>query len=322
MGLASAGYAWVSTSHLDYAGLAPPRVEPVSDGVFAYVQPDGSWFLNNTGFLVGRDGVVSIDTTSTEHRTRQYLGAVAQVTDKPVRTLVNTHHHGDHTHGNCLLPLATILGHPRCREEVLKTSFPPLAGIWADVDWGDLRPSPPFVTFEDRLTVWVDDLRVELHYAGTPAHTTNDVVAWIPERSVLFTGDLLFVGGTPFVPMGSVSGSLAALEWLRGFGAETLIPGHGPICGPDAIGSVADYLRFVQETARRGKADGLSPLELARATDLGRFAELSDSERIVGNLYRAYAELDGAPIGEPIDTRAALRDMVAYNGGQPLRCLA
>jgi cyclase len=312
----------MSSSHRDHTTLAAPRVEQVSAGVFAYVQPDGSWFLNNTGFLVGRDGVVTIDTTSTERRTRDYLEAIRQVTDKPVRTLINTHHHGDHTHGNCLLPNATILGHPRCREEILKTAFPPPGGIWSDVEWGDLHTAPPFVTFDQPITVWVDELRVELHPVPTAAHTTNDVVAWIPERSILFTGDLVFVGGTPFVPMGSVSGSLAALEWLKQFGADMLVPGHGPVSGTPAIDAVADYLLFVQATARRGKAAGLAPLELARQTDLGKFAELTDAERIVGNLYRAYAELDGAAPGAPIDTGAALRDMIAYNGGQPLTCMA
>jgi cyclase len=312
----------MSTSHVDQPTMSPPRTQEVSDGIFAYIQPDGSWFLNNTGFLVGREGVVSIDTTSTERRTRDYLSAVARVTDRPIRTLVNTHHHGDHTHGNCLLPLATIIGHPLCREEIVKTSFPPLAGIWSAVEWGDLHPSPPFVTFDDHLTVWVDDLRVELHYIGTPAHTTNDVVAWIPERSVLFTGDLVFVGGTPFVPMGSVSGSLAALDRLRQFGAQTLVPGHGPVAGPSAIDDMAEYLTFVQETAVRGKAAGLAPLEIARQTDLGKFAELTDCERIVGNLHRAYAELDGAAPGAQIDVQTALREMIAYNNGQPLRCYA
>jgi cyclase len=310
----------MSSSHVESQPTAPPRTEEVSQGIFAYIQPDGSWFLNNTGFLVGREGVVSIDTTSTESRTRDYLAAVGRVTNRAIRTLINTHHHGDHTCGNCLLPMATIIGHPLCRAKVLGASFPPPAGIWPDVNWGELHPAPPFVTFDDHVTVWVDDLRVELHYIGTPAHTTNDVVAWIPERSVLFTGDLLFVGGTPFVPMGSVSGSLAALERVRAFGARTLVPGHGPVAGPDALDTVADYLRFVQTTAARGKAAGLSPLDLARHTDLGRFAELTDPERIVGNLYRAYAELDGAAPGAPIDVASVLRDMVTYNGG-PLHCL-
>jgi cyclase len=312
----------VSTSHADHAAAAPPSLQELSTGIYAYIQPDGSWFLNNTGFLTGRNGVVSIDTTSTERRTRAYLDAILSITRQPIRTLINTHHHGDHTHGNCLLPLATIIGHPRCREEILRTPFPPPAGLWSNVEWGDLHTEPPFVTFDDQLTVWVDDLRVELHAVPTPAHTTNDVVAWIPERSVLFTGDLLFVGGTPFVPMGSVSGSLRALQWLRPFNAHTLVPGHGPVSGPAAIDAVEAYLLFIQDAAQRGKAAGLSPLELARQTDLGQFAELSDAERLVGNLYRAYAEIDGAAPGAPIDTRAALMDMVAFNGGQPLRCLA
>jgi len=312
----------MSTSHADDVHLAVPRIEEVSTGIYAYIQPDGSWFLNNTGFLVGRRGVVSIDTTSTERRTRAYLDAIASITPQPIRTLINTHHHGDHTHGNCLLPLATIIGHPRCREEILKTGFPPAGGIWSNVDWGDLRLEPPFVTFDEALTVWVDDLRVELHAVPTAAHTTNDIVAWIPERSVLFTGDLVFVGGTPFVPMGSVTGSLRALEWLREFRAQTLVPGHGPVSSPSVLEDVEAYLRFVQETAARGKQAGLNPLELARQTDLGRFCELADSERIVGNLYRAYAELDGAEPGAPINVMAALRDMVAYNNGEPLRCLA
>lgn len=63
-------------------------VEEVSEGIYAYVQPDGSWYINNTGFLLGADGAVSIDTCSTEQRTRAYLAAIAAVTDLPVRTLV------------------------------------------------------------------------------------------------------------------------------------------------------------------------------------------------------------------------------------------
>ena len=63
-------------------------------------------------------------------------------------------------------------------------------------------------------------------------------------------------------------------------------------------------------------------LNAARDTDLGRFADWPDPERIVGNLHRAYAELDGTPRGGPIDIMAALADMVTYNGGKPLTCLA
>jgi cyclase len=302
--------------------LPPPHTDEVADGVYAYVQPDGSWWINNTGFVVGPSGVLCIDTCATEVRTRAFLDAVDAVAGPGRRTLVNTHHHGDHTNGNCLLPYATIIGQERCRQAVRETGIMRPHGLFEPVDWGALDVAAPFVTFEHRLNVYVDDLLVELHHFGTAAHTTNDVVAWIPERKVLFTGDLVFNGGTPFVLMGSVSGALMVLDRLMEYDADVLVPGHGPPCRPDLIDTVGEYLRFVQDTAADATAAGISPLEAARQIDLGPYASLTDSERIVGNLHRAYAECAGARPGDPIDLPAAFADMIAYNGGRPLRCLA
>ncbi|HWM04044.1 MAG TPA: MBL fold metallo-hydrolase [Actinophytocola sp.] len=311
-----------STAH-DITSPAPPRVEEVSDGVFAYIQPDGTWWINNTGFLVGTRGVVSVDACSTERRTRAYLAAISRVTRAPVRTLVNTHHHGDHTFGNFLFDGATIVGHEGTRDGVLAWGKPFDAPFWTEVDWGDVEIAPPFLTYTEGVTVWVDDLRCEVRHVGSAAHTTNDSIMWLPERGVLYSGDLIFNGGTPFLLQGSIDGAISVLtDVVRPLGATTIVPGHGPVCGPELIDDVLAYLRFVRDTAREGKAAGLAPLDLAREVDLGRFAELRDAERIVGNLYRAYAELDGAAPGAPIDAAAALGDMVAYNGGKPLTCLA
>jgi len=295
----------------------------VSDSVYAYIQPDGSWYINNTGFLTGRHGVVSIDTCSTQERTGAYLTAVATVTRQPIRTLVNTHHHGDHTYGNCLLPAATIVGHERCRDEVIAAGPARNTGLFEDVEWGELTVTPPFLTYRDSITLWVDDLRCDVRHVGTPAHTTNDSIIHIPERGVLFAGDLLFNGGTPFLLMGSVSGAIEVLEQVvKPLHAPVIVAGHGPVCGPELIDDMVGYLRFVQDVARRGRQAGLTPLQAARETDLGGYADLLDAERIVGNLHRAYLELDGAERGAPIDIVAALTDMVAYNGGKPLTCHA
>jgi cyclase len=310
--------------HPEAGRLPPPRTEMVAERVYAYVQPDGGWWINNTGFVVGERDVLCIDTCATERRTRAYLEAVAAVAgpERRPHTLVNTHHHGDHTNGNCLLPEATIIGHPRCREAILATGILRPSGIWEDVEWGALEPAPPFVTFEERLNIYVDDLLVELYHVGVPAHTTNDVIAWIPERRVLFTGDLVFNGGTPFVLMGSVSGSLVALDRLMEFDADVVVPGHGEPCGLDAVDIVGEYLRFLQTTASEATRAGLSPLDAARQVDLGPFAELMHPERLAGNLHRAFAECAGVRPGEPVDLVAALADMVTLNGGEPLPCLA
>ncbi|HXW39186.1 MAG TPA: MBL fold metallo-hydrolase [Acidimicrobiales bacterium] len=307
----------------DHDALAPPRVEEVSDGVFAYVQPDGSWCINNTGFIVGSDAFVSVDAASTERRTRAYLTAIASVTDAPVRTLVNTHSHLDHTNGNCLFgPGVTIVAHEACRADILEA---PLVanghGPFPGVEWGAIEKAPPTLTFTDSVTLWVDDLRCELRYVGTPAHTTNDVIVWLPERSVLFAGDLVFNGGTPFNVAGSISGARNVLEDLRALDPAVIVPGHGDVCDPSVIDPIVAYLDFVSETAAQAKTAGLTPLDAALEADLGEFAGLLDPERLVGNLHRAYAELDGAAPGAPIGM-AALTDMVQYNGGRPLRCLA
>ncbi|MEQ4722345.1 MBL fold metallo-hydrolase [Nonomuraea sp. B19D2] len=303
--------------------LAPPRVEEVSDGVYAYIQPDGSWWINNTGFLAGRRGVICVDACSTERRTRAFREAIRKVTDRPITTLINTHHHGDHTFGNWLFPEATIVGHEGVREQILAEGVPTYLPAWSpEVEWGEMRVTPPFLTFTDRVTVHSDDLRCEVRHVGHAAHTTNDSYVWIPERRLLFSGDLVFNGGTPFMLMGSVAGALDALDQLRALGAETVVPGHGEVCGPEVYDRVAAYLRFVQETAVRGRAAGLSPLDAAREADLGEWGGLLDSERIVGNLHRAYAELDGQPLGAPIDLATAVLDMITYNGGKPLSCLA
>jgi cyclase len=174
------------------------------------------------------------------------------------------------------------------------------------------------VTFDERLNLYVDDLGVELIFMG-PAHTTNDIVAWIPERNVLFAGDCV-QQGTPFVR--GLNRRLAGGRWAAARWSATIVPGHGSVCGPEVIDEVADYLRFVRETAREGFEEGLTPLAASQRTDLGRFGELLDRERLVGNLHRAYSELRGEPLGTVLDLGAVVPDMITYNGGQMPRCLA
>lgn len=304
----------------EHAEIPPPTTQEVSKGIFAYVQLDGSWFLNNAGVVVGSQTATVVDTTGTEARARAWHAAVRKVTELPVTALVNTHSHADHTHGNFMFADSAIVASERCRREVIAAGRG-TGALFPGVDFGDCPPTPPTVTFEDRLTLYVDDLAIELIFVA-PAHTTNDVVAWIPERKLLFSGDIIFNGGTPFALAGSVGGWLSALERIEALGAETIVPGHGAICGPEAIGDVRAYLQFIQATAKRGMDAGTPPLELAQSLDLGKFADLTDPERLVPNLHRAYSELRGEPWGAPLDFRQLFAEMLVYNGNQPLRCLA
>src|SRR4051812_33078025 len=105
-------------------------------------------------------------------------------------------------------------------------------------------------------------LRVELLHLG-PGHTAGDTVVWLPDQRVLFAGDLVFSGVTPFVLMGSLDGSLRVLDRLRALEPLHVVPGHGPLGGPELLDTNADYLRWVAELARMGSGAGIAPLDLA-----------------------------------------------------------
>jgi cyclase len=294
----------------------PPSLQQVASDVFAYIQPDGGWCLSNAGLVAGAGTSVLVDTAATETRARRLRGEVARVIPAGPDLLVNTHHHGDHVFGNALFaPPATVVAHERTREEMIESGSG-LRRLWPNVDWGDTRLIPPALTFRDTVTVHAGELRLELIHVG-PAHTTNDVVVWIPEREVLFCGDVVMAGATPFCLMGSIEGSLRAIDRLRALGARTIVAGHGPVSGPEVFETAEAYLRWIQRTTETNVRDGRTPLEAARAADLGEYADLLDAERLVGNLHRAYAEHEGRPLGAPIDMLTAFKEMAVYNGGWP-----
>ncbi|MEU4227559.1 MBL fold metallo-hydrolase [Nonomuraea sp. NPDC026600] len=304
--------------------LDEPRTEELASGVYAYIQPDGGWFVNNCGFLVTPDSVIVIDSAATEARTRGLRSAVSAVTGLPVSTLVNTHWHTDHTNGNYQFRGATIVAHERTREMMLRyaPTTPDLDGPFPAVPWGALEPAPPFLTYGRGVTLWAGDVRCEVRWVGTPAHTTDDSIVWIPEHSVLYAGDLAFNGGAPLVSAGSLAGSLKVLRDLRELRPRTVVPGHGDVCGPEVFDLVIGYLEFVGDLAASGHRAGRTPLEAARDAGAHPFDQLLDGERLVANLHRAYAEIEGAPPGAEIDLTATRRDMIALNGGRPLRCHA
>ena len=301
--------------------LPAPALEKLGGGFHAFVQPDGGWGLNNAGVFTGRRGVTLIDTAFTERRGKGLRDAVAAASARPVTTIVNTHHHGDHTYANYLFPGAAVVSHHGCRERVIATGLD-TCHLFPGVDWGDLEIAEPTLTFADEVTLHCDDVPAVARYAGRPAHTNEDVYVWVPERRLLFTGDLVFNGGTPFVLMGSVQGLIDVLTELRKLDAEVLVPGHGEVGDAGLIEPQLNYLRFVQERAREGYAAGLPPLEVARRTALGEFAHWTDAERLPANLHRAYSEFRGESAGTVLDLPAIVADMIAFNDGRPLHSLA
>jgi cyclase len=244
------------------------------------------------------------------------LGVINDVAPGPVKVLVNTHHHGDHTHGNGWFPGATIVSHRSTRDAICELNTANSRLRFPGVDFGELRPTPPLLTFDERVYLNVGDMLLDVFFPGV-AHCGGDTVVHLREPSLLFGGDVVMNGCTPGFVGGSAQGYLAVIQQLRALGVERIVPGHGAICEPSVLDEIDGYVRWILSVADEGVAAGYSPLEAARRADLGPFAQWLDHERIVGNLYRAYHEIEGTSI----DWSAVWADTEAYLG-RPIRSMA
>jgi cyclase len=162
--ISNVGPAWGTE---DLAGATLTEVAP---GTYAWIQRDGSWFINNSGAIAGDAGTVLVDTCATADRTRALLAAVNRATaGQPVTTVINTHAHGDHTFGNCLLPAsATVIGHPDTRAALLgPTHLDRRPDYWSPPPPFDgLVARPPTVT--GSATVHTETQAAEIHHPDTP----------------------------------------------------------------------------------------------------------------------------------------------------------
>jgi glyoxylase-like metal-dependent hydrolase (beta-lactamase superfamily II) len=158
----------------------------------------------------------------------------------------------------------------------------------------------PTRTFEKQLDLRVGDRRVELLEVG-PCHTRGDILLHLPDDGVVYTGDILFIDGTPIMWVGPVANWIAACDRILELGAETIVPGHGPITDARGVHAVRDYLEYVTAQARERFDAGMPALEAARDIALADFESWGDAERIVVNTVTLYREFSGET-GDAPDT--------------------
>src|SRR5690606_33535436 len=206
----------------------------LADGVFAYTQATGGFCISNAGFIAAGEESVAIDALFSPRMTQAFQDAVKKVAPSPVRSLINTHHHVDHTLGNALFPDAVIVAHAKAREEIARNGYPRQRLVatapWFDEELPDEVPIRlPSVTFDTRLTMHAGDHRLELLHAGH-AHTVGDILVHLPEQRILFAGDVCFFYVTPLAFEGNIPGLVTALHAIESMGdVDTIVPGHGPI---------------------------------------------------------------------------------------------
>jgi cyclase len=193
-------------------------------------------------------------------------------------------------------------------------------GMTPTVDFGAVVLAAPTITVESRAHLYIGDIEVHLLHLGV-AHTAGDIVVWLPESRVLFAGDVLFNQVTPFLLDGSLRTYDRVLDNIRSLDPRAIVPGHGAPAGAELLDDMQAYLGWLRRLVEEAHELGQSPLEVARAALAGTFAGWLDPERIVVNINRGLAEMNGAAPAEPLDFTQMFRDMDAMRGG-PIRTLA
>lgn len=289
----------------------------LGDGLFAYLQPDGGWGWSNAGLIADGGTSLLVDTLYGKQLTIDMLDAMATVTaDHPIDAAMNTHANPDHCFGNELLPTTTeIYASKATAAEMDDVSPELLAAIktaelpealrefvdhaFGPFEFEGITVRRPDQTFEGRLDLKVGDRDVSLIELG-PAHTGGDTIVFVPDASTVFTGDLLFIDGTPVV-WADFDNWITACDRILELDARVLVPGHGPVTDASGVRDVQRYLRYVRDEARRRFDAGMDADAAADDIDISDFADWGESERIVANVGMAYRSFDPSlpPITPP-----------------------
>ncbi|HWF83238.1 MAG TPA: MBL fold metallo-hydrolase [Vicinamibacterales bacterium] len=260
---------------------------------------------SNSAVIVNQDDVVIVDSHISPESGRAMLAELKTITDKPVKFLINTHFHYDHTNGNQVFPPAVdIIGHEYTRRRLtgdilekgmfasLLTALPsqlealrtraaseqdPAAKARLEQQLRvqtafaqsvkDVTPTPPNVTLDDHMTLFRGGREIRLLYLGR-GHTAGDIVVYLPHERVLCSGDLL-VNGVANLVDGYVDEWPASLEKLKALDFDHVIPGHGePFTGKERIGDFQAYLTDFWQQASKLHDAHVTAADAARRIDM------------------------------------------------------
>jgi len=250
-------------------------------------------FMSNAGFVVTADGVVVFDALGTPALGRAMVAAIAKVTPQPIRRVIVSHYHADHFYGLQALKAAgaevwahrkaqAYLASPQASERLAQRRndlFP-----WVDADTVIIAPD---VWLDGDTSFRMGGITFRIVYSQG-AHSPEDIMLYVEEDRLLYSGDLIFAGRVPFVGNADSRGWLAAMDKMIALRPAIVIPGHGPASRDVERDLVLtrDYLAYLRDTMGRAVRD-FEPFDDAYArTDWSRFAKLPAFEQ--ANRMNAY----------------------------------
>jgi len=284
--------------------------------VYAYLQPDGTWGWSNAGLITDGEATLLVDTLFDLKLTQEMLDTMRRAVPAAshIDMVVNTHANGDHCNGNQLVAEERIIASKRTADEMREGVTPaqmamilqqaPAMGktgayfshIFGKFEFGNITLVHPKETFEGEMSLMVGNKEVRLIEVG-PAHTQGDTVAYIPADRVVFTADILFIGGHPIIWAGPVGNWIRACDRILALDVDVIVPGHGPITDKQGVMQVKGYLEYIYDEARKRYEVGMSSPDAARDIPMDRYATWTDGERIAVNVDTIYREFsdDSSP---------------------------
>lgn len=286
----------------------------LGNGHHAWLLPDGSWGWSNAGLIEDSGQTLLVDTLFDLNYTREMLDAMRRAVpaSKSIGALVNTHANGDHFFGNQLLEGSRIIASKACAEDMFlrppaqyagwQKEWPTmgLAGkFWWEVmgsrfDFNGIRVVAPTETFTGEMSLKVGDKEVRLVEVG-PAHTRGDVLVYVPQDKVLYTGDMLFNQAHPAIWAGPTSNWIRACDLMLSWDLDVVVPGHGALTDKSGIKEFRDYLAYVLAESRKCHEAGMTYLQAADAISLDPWLHFAEEERMPLNVYACYREFGAIP---------------------------
>jgi glyoxylase-like metal-dependent hydrolase (beta-lactamase superfamily II) len=248
-GLAVATAAAEAASAPQQPQPVPLTAQPLRGGVYWVKGGSGA----NTGFIIGKKGVIVIDAKMTEESAHAMLAEIRKLTPNPVRYIVLTHSDGDHVNGLAGFPQGlTIVAHANTRKDMEQA--------FQDPKLSALLPYLPNETFAGDRSLNIDGVRMYLLHFG-PAHTSGDLVVLLPDQKIAFLGDLVFIGRDPLIHRqkgGRSFGLVRTLQKILALDADTFISGHNdPLTKADIQGlltSIEEKQAKVKALIQEGKS--------------------------------------------------------------------
>ena len=277
------------------------EMREIAPDVFAYIQAGGPALaysgISNAGVLRGKDHLLGVDSLAAPIQTKALLAAGRRVAPGlEFNRLVYSHHHGDHIDGAMFFPpQIDLVATEFCRQTI--AAMEPLPPWTARTGWAEggephLRLAPNII-IGSKTTIDCGNMVAELLPVG-PAHTYGDILVYLPEKKVLFAGDVGFFYVAPYAHWGNISNWIVELNRILDMDVTTIVPGHGPIGGKSHIAEQRDYLVLFQKEARKRYDANMTPAQAASTITLGKFdAWRGAQDRLPMNTVRAFHEFSG-----------------------------